>query len=380
MSVAERLEGRRICICAGSGGVGKTTTSAALAMGLAAEGRRVAVVTIDPARRLADALGIDELGSEPARVDPARFAGHGIELRGELWAMMLDPKRTFDELIARLAPDTAARDEILANRIYRELSGAVAGSQEFTAVAKLYELDRSGQFDAIVLDTPPSRNALDFLDAPDRLTGFLDGRALRALLGSTGLAARVVGRGTSLAFTVLGRLTGVDLLRDLRGFLGAFGSVLEGFRERAAGVKALLGDPATTFLIVTSPEREPAAEAVFFRDKLREAGMPFGGLIVNRVHLLADDGEVDEAALAAELGGDERLARKAARTLGELRVLAHRDAEAIARLQTEVGDDDPILVPQLAGDVHDVEGLVAVHRHLFASGRERTRLLAEAAF
>lgn len=381
MTVAERLDGRRICICAGSGGVGKTTTSAAIAMGLAAEGRRVAVVTIDPARRLADALGIDELGSEPARVDPARFAGHGIELRGELWAMMLDPKRTFDELIGRLAPDAAARDEILANRIYRELSSAVAGSQEFTAVAKLYELDRSGAFDTIVLDTPPSRNALDFLDAPDRLTGFLEGRALRALLGSTGLAAKVMSRGTSLAFSLLGRLTGVDLLRDLRGFLGAFGEVLDGFRERAAGVKALLADPATTFLIITSPEREPAAEAVFFRGKLREAGMPFGGLIVNRVHPLAADGDdVDLDAVAAELGGDVRLARKAVRTLGELRVLAHRDAEAVERLRGEVGDDDPIIVPQLAGDVHDVEGLVAVHRHLFASGARRAALLAEAAF
>lgn len=381
MSVAERLEGRRICICAGSGGVGKTTTAAAIAMGLAAGGQRVAVVTIDPARRLADALGIDELGSEPALVDPARFAGHGIELRGELWAMMLDPKRTFDELIERLAPDTAARDEILANRIYRELSSAVAGSQEFTAVAKLYELDRSGRFDAIVLDTPPSRNALDFLDAPDRLTGFLEGRALRALLGSTGLAARVVGRGTSVVFTILGRLTGVDLMRDLRGFFAAFAGVLDGFRERAAGVKALLGDPATTFLLITSPEREPAAEAVFFRGKLREADMPFGGLIVNRVHPLADDDDaVDEPALAAALGGDERLAHKAARTLSELRVLAHRDAEAVRRLRTEVGDDDPILVPQLAGDVHDVAGLVAVHRHLFASGTERAALLADAAF
>jgi anion-transporting ArsA/GET3 family ATPase len=156
MSVAERLEGKRVCICAGSGGVGKTTTSAAIAMGLAAEGKRVAVVTIDPARRLADALGLERLESEPHLVEPSRFAGHGIEITGELWAMMLDSKATFDELIERLAPDAKTRDEILANRIYRELSSAVAGSQEFTAVAKLYELDRSGRFDAIVLDTTSS--------------------------------------------------------------------------------------------------------------------------------------------------------------------------------------------------------------------------------
>jgi anion-transporting ArsA/GET3 family ATPase len=378
-----RLEGRRVVICAGSGGVGKTTTSAAIAMGLAARGARVCVVTIDPARRLADALGIEQLGSEPRRVDDARFAGHGIVIGegGELWAMMLDPKRTFDELIERLAPDEAARDEILANRIYRELSGAVAGSQEFTAVAKLYDLDRSGLFDVIVLDTPPSRNALDFLDAPDRLTGFLEGRALRLLLAPSGLAARVVGRGTSVVFSVLGKLTGVDLMNDLRVFLAALSGVLDGFQERAAGVKALLADDATTFVLVSSPEREPVEEAIFFRGKLREAAMPFGGLVVNRVHPLAPgDDAVDEAALAATLGGDAALARKTARTLRELRLVAVRDAAAVERLRREVGDDDPIVVPQLDGDVHDVDGLVLVHKHLFAEGADRARLLDEAAF
>ena len=145
----ERLRGRKVVICAGSGGVGKTTTSAAVAMGLAAQGKRVAVVTIDPARRLADALGLGELGNDPALVDPARFADAGVAISGELWAMTLDPKRTFDELIEKLAPDDATRDEILSNRIYQQLSGAVAGSQEFTAVAKLYELHASGRFDVL---------------------------------------------------------------------------------------------------------------------------------------------------------------------------------------------------------------------------------------
>jgi anion-transporting ArsA/GET3 family ATPase len=380
--LVERLDGMRVVVCAGSGGVGKTTTSAAIAMGLAARGARVCVVTIDPARRLADALGIEQLGSEPRRVDDERFAGHGITIEGELWAMMLDPKRTFDELITRLAPDEKTRDEILANRIYRELSGAVAGSQEFTAVAKLYDLDRSGQFDVIVLDTPPSRNALDFLDAPDRLTGFLEGRALRLFLAPSGLAAKVVGRGTSVVFSVLRRVTGVDLMNDLSVFFTALSTVLDGFRERAAGGKALLADGATAFMIVTSPEREPVEEAIYFGGKLREAGMPFGGLVVNRVHPLAADGdeEVDEATIAAELGGDAALARKVARTLREFRVLAHRDARAVERLRREIGDEDPILVPHLDGDVHDVDGLVLVHRHLFAEGAERSALLSEAAF
>src|ERR687894_1774332 len=251
--IAERLEGKRVVICAGSGGVGKTTTSAALAMGLAAAGQRVAVVTIDPAKRLADSLGLEELGNEPRLVDPKRFKGHGIEMQGELWAMMLDAKRTFDELIGRLAPDEKTRDEILANRIYQELSAAVAGSQEFSAIAKLYDLHRSGRFDVLVLDTPPSRNALDFLDAPDRLTGFLEGRALKVFLAPTGIAAKVLGRGTSVVFGVLRRVTGVDLLRDLSVFFRALGGMIDGFVTRARRVSALLSDPGTTFLIITSP-------------------------------------------------------------------------------------------------------------------------------
>ncbi len=361
-----RLEGSRIVICAGSGGVGKTTTSAALAMGLAAGGLRVAVVTIDPARRLANSLGLDELDNEPRLVAADRFAGHGIEMEGELWAMMLDPKRTFDDLVARLAPDDATREDVLSNRIYQQLSGAVAGSQEFTAVAKLYELDRSGRFDVLVLDTPPSRNALDFLDAPDRLTGFLEGRALKVFLAPTGLAAKVAAAGTSVVFSVLRRLTGVDLLDDLSVFFRALGGLVDGFKERAEGVKALLSDPATTFLIVTSPEREPVEEAIFFRGKLADHGMPFGGLVVNRVNLLdgADDGGADDdGALEAAVG--TRLAAKVERAYAEARALAERDAAAIARLRAETGDDAPVLVPQLPGDVHDIDGLVAVHAHLF---------------
>jgi anion-transporting ArsA/GET3 family ATPase len=364
--VRERLEGKRVVICAGSGGVGKTTTSAALAMGLAASGLRVAVVTIDPAKRLANSLGLAELDNEPRLVDPHRFAGHGIVMEGELWAMMLDAKRTFDELVERLAPDAAARDDVLGNRIYQQLSGAVAGSQEFTAVAKLYELDRSGRFDVLVLDTPPSRNALDFLDAPDRLTGFLEGRALKVFLAPTGLAAKVVGAGTSVVFSVLRRLTGVDLLDDLAVFFRALGGLIDGFKERAEGVKALLGDPATTFLIVSSPEREPVEEAIFFRGKLADHAMPFGGLVVNRVHTLDGAGDDDAAALEAALGA--RLAAKVARAYAEERARAERDAAAIERLRAETGDSDPVVVPQLAGDVHDIDGLVAVHAHLFATG------------
>jgi anion-transporting ArsA/GET3 family ATPase len=353
------LAGKRIVICAGSGGVGKTTTAAAVAMGMAERGLRVAVVTIDPARRLANSLGLEELGNEPRLIDPARFSEHGVELRGELWAMMLDAKRTFDELIERLAPDERTRDEVLDNRIYQQLSSAVAGSQEFTAIAKLYELDQEGGFDLLVLDTPPSRNALDFLDAPGRLTRFFQGRALRVLLRPAGLGGRILGRGTGVVFSVLQRVTGVDLLRDLSVFFRSLGGMVDGFSERARRVGALLEDPATTFLIVTAPRHDPVEEAIFFRRKLSEAGMPFGGLVVNRVHS-APDGDVPEE-LGAALGA------RVEASVRELTALAARDAANIERLRSELADP-AVVVPELEDDVHDVEGLALMRGHLFDGG------------
>ena len=366
--IAERLGSKRICIVAGSGGVGKTTASAALALGLAASGRRVAVVTIDPARRLADSLGLEELGNEPRRVDPAALERHGVEMRGELWAMMLDPKATFDGLIAKLAPDAATRDDVLGNRIYAQLSSAIAGSQEFSAVAKLYELHTEGGYDAIVLDTPPSRNALDFLDAPDRLTDFFEGRALRLFLVPTGIAGRLLGAGSSVVFGILKKLTGVNLLEDMSVLLRSMGALIDGFRERAAGVKALLSDPSTTFLIVTSPEREPVAEAIFFRQKLREARMPFGGLIVNRAIVLGDAEMTDPAAVRAQLRGElgDALAAKVAASAGDLQVLAARHATAIERLRTALDEPDPTVVPRLDGEVQDIDGLLVLLKHLAA--------------
>ncbi len=343
------LEGKRMVICAGSGGVGKTTVAAAVALGMAERGLRVAVVTIDPARRLANSLGLDELDNEPQRID--------LELPGELWAMMLDAKRTFDELIEHLAPDARTRDEVLANRIYQQLSTAVAGSQEFTAIAKLYELDQDRRFDLVVLDTPPSRNALDFLDAPGRLTRFFQGRALRLFLRPAGLGGRIIGRGTGVVFSVLQRVTGVDLLRDLSVFFRSLGGMVDGFTERARRVGALLEDPATTFLIVTAPRHDPVEEAIFFRRKLREAGMPFGGLVVNRVHT-APEGEIPE-----ELGA--ALGERVAGALHELTALAERDAASIERLRDELGDP-AVIVPELDDDVHDVEGLERMREHLFS--------------
>ncbi len=380
-SLDQLLSDKRICICGGSGGVGKTTTSAAIAMGMAARGKRVAVVTIDPARRLANALGLEELDNHPRRVDAKVFAEHGLEMEGELWAMMLDAKRTFDELIERLAPDARTRDEVLSNRIYQELSSAVAGSQEFTAIAKLFELDQEGEFDLLVLDTPPSRNALDFLDAPDRLTQFFEGRALQVFLRPANLGMRIVGRGTGMVFSVLRRATGVDLLSDLSVFFRALGGMIDGFRERAERVNELLSDPATTFLIVTSAEREPIDEAIYFWRKLRAARMPFGGVVVNKVHhdLLGADADEDVLAEALiEQLGDEKLARSVLATTHDYHVLARRDEENIARLVGQLDADRVIRIPHLDDDVHDIAGLLALHRYLFATDAERERMLAGA--
>ena len=378
-TVTDIVEGRGICICAGSGGVGKTTTSAALAAGLAARGQRVAVLTIDPAKRLADSLGLEELGNTPKMVDPQLFEPCGVEMKGELWAMMLDAKATFDELVARQAPDEEARDRVLGNRIYQQISSALAGSQEYMAMEKLFELHTEGRFDLLVLDTPPTRNALDFLDAPRRLTQFIEGRSLRVFMRPTGLAARVAGRGASAALSVLKRIIGFDLIADLAEFFNAFSGMVDGFQARAKRVNSLLADRRTCFLVVCGPQGEPIDEAVYFHRKLVEAKLPFGGVIVNKVHYPAErlrgDGGDLGAALAGKLG-DEDLARRVAENFADYQALAERDAGNIERLAAELRTKGVIRVPHLDEDVHDLAGLAEINRYLFATDEERVAIAA----
>jgi anion-transporting ArsA/GET3 family ATPase len=378
-AVDEILEGKDICICAGSGGVGKTTTSAAIAAGMAAQGLRVCVLTIDPAKRLADSLGLRELGNEATRVDPALFEQHGIEMKGELWAMMLDAKATFDELVARQAPDEESRDRVLDNRIYQQISNALAGSQEYMAMEKLFELHTEGRFDLLVLDTPPSRDALDFLDAPRRLTQFIEGRSLRVFMKPTGLAARVAGRGATVALGVLKRIVGFDLLADLAEFFNAFSGMVDGFQARAKRVNSLLADPHTCFLVICGPQGEPIDEAVYFHRKLIEAKLPFGGVVVNKVHYPAErlrgDGADLEGALVAKLG-DADLARRVGENFADYQALAERDARNIEHLATELRTSGVIRVPYLDEDVHDLAGLAEINRYLFASSEEREAIAA----
>ncbi len=359
-----RLRGHPVIVTLGAGGVGKTTTSAALALGMAIAGAKVAVVTIDPARRLASALGLKELSGEPRLVDATPLEADGRRLEGELWAMMLDTKATFDGVVGQLAPDESARREILENSVYRELSGAISGSNELSAVAKLYELYAEHDFDVVVLDTPPSRNALDFLEAPGRLLGFLEGRALQVFLAPGGLTARLFGRGTALVFGIFARVTGVDMLAELSAFFRSMSSILDSFGARTEAVQALLRSEEAAFVIVTSPEPEPAREARFLARRLQEmrpTPRPAPELVVNRMHFDRLAGHTAEQA-AAELSGvlGEGLARRVASNLADFDQLAQRDAVTVRELAALAGGREPTLVGHLDEEVQDLLGLARV--------------------
>lgn len=376
-AIDQVLEGRTVCICAGSGGVGKTTTAAAVALGMASRGLKVCVLTIDPAKRLADSLGLEELGNEATRVDPALLERNGVECSGELWAMMLDAKQTFDQLVARHAEDEEARERVLDNSIYQQISSALAGSQEYMAMEKLFELHSEGRFDLLVLDTPPSRNALDFLDAPERLTQFIEGRSLQLFIKPTGLAARVAGRGAGVVLAILKRILGFDLLADLSEFFTAFSGMIEGFQDRAHRVNALLRDDRTTFLIVCGPQAEPIEESVFFHSKLVEAGMNFGAAVVNRVRYRLIDGPADPQEVESEVErevGDPDLAERLAQNLTEYELLAERDERNVEVLRKRLGGAPLIRVPYLDTDVHDLAGLAEIDRYLFADEATRESL------
>jgi anion-transporting ArsA/GET3 family ATPase len=399
VNIGELLEGKEICICAGSGGVGKTTTSAAIAMGMAQRGKKVAVLTIDPAKRLANSLGLPELGNEERLVDPSRFAEAGVEVKGELWAMMLDAKRTFDDLIERHAPDERTRDRVLSNRIYQEISNAMAGSQEYMAMEKVYELHQEARYDLLVLDTPPTRHALDFIEAPERMTRFVEGKSLQFFLRPGRFGMKVLGRSGGILFSALKRITGIDLLQDLSEFFQSFGGMAEGFSERAQRVKELLADKRTTFLLVSAPERDPIDEAIYFWRRLKEAKLPFGGVVVNKVHpdyvknsagqepakgSARDDHTLDELTsdLVRSLDGTPDaadLARRVAENFSSYRMLAERDRQNLALLTSKLDEDCVLQVPYLDEDVHDIAGLAQVNRYLFASEAEREELLEQVA-
>ncbi len=360
----------RIVVCCGSGGVGKTTTAAALGLWAAEHGRKVVVLTIDPARRLAQSLGLTELDNTPRPV-----AGIDTSAGGSLDAMMLDMKRTFDEVVEHHAPrDKAA--QILANPFYQAVSSSFAGTQEYMAMEKLGQLraqaERDGRWDLVVVDTPPSRSALDFLDAPKRLGSFLDGRFIRLLAAPARAGSRaglkVFSVGVNVATSTMSKLLGGEMLRDVQTFVAALDTMFGGFRERADQTYALLKDPETAFVVVAAPERDALREASFFAGRLEEEGMPLAGLVVNRVQRVAAPSLSASRALAAaeQLGDAEEKSTTASTTQGLLRLhaaLAETAArqEAVARRFAAGHPGIPsVEVPAAAQDIHDLEGLRAV--------------------
>ena len=293
------------------------------------------MLTIDPAKRLADSLGLKELGNEPRPVDPELFERGGIEMKGELWAMMLDAKATFDELVRKHAPDAETRDRILENRIYQQLSTALAGSQEYMAMEKLFELHAEGRYDLLVLDTPPSRNALDFLDAPKRLTQFIEGRGMQMFMKPTGFGdARSSAAAARWCSRVLKRVTGVDLIADLREFFQAFSGMVDGFRERAKRVNELLADPRPPSWSSAAPRASRSMRPSTSTASWSRRSCPSAGVIVNKVHYESERREDGDGARRARRGARRRRSGRARRcrtstTTGRWRRATRRNIERL---------------------------------------------------
>jgi anion-transporting ArsA/GET3 family ATPase len=348
---------RSIIVCCGPGGVGKTTVAASFAVGAARAGRHACVVTVDPARRLADALGVESLPNNPAEVEGT--------WPGSLHAVMLDPKSTFDELVERYARTSDQAEAIRANRLYQNLTGALSGTQEYMAMEKLYELTASGDYDVVVVDTPPTRNALDLLDAPRRLTQFLENRLFRALMMPTRLSMRAVNIATQALLKTISRVAGAEIVQDAVAFFQAFQGMEVGFDERAGAVRALLADPETAYVVVTSPRADAIEEASFFADRLAERGVTPAALVVNRIHPRFSGPEV---ALPAAPPGSALGALVA--NLTELDEVAEREAGAFAGLAGRMAPAPVGCVPLLGTDVHDLDGLATVADHLFGPAAE----------
>jgi anion-transporting ArsA/GET3 family ATPase len=355
---------RRIIVCCGSGGVGKTTTAAALAVEAARQGRRTCVVTIDPARRLADAFGLDSLSNTPRRVDGAWC--------GELWALMLDTKSTFDAAVMRYARDEAQTQAILGNRIYRNLRDALSGTQEYMAVEKLYQLHQEGGYDLIVVDTPPTRRAIDFLSAPRHLTRLLDNPAIRVLVMPSRAYLRAVSFAAQLPLKAVAKIVGTETFLDTVTFIRAFAGMEAGIRSRAKRVDELFAEPSTAFVLVVAPRRDALDEGRLFAAHLREYDARVQGLIINRLHPHFDARSSAAQSVAAEgkldktrRGGSVQAFANLNDNWAELRDVAEREENYVTALAAQVAPAPVARVPLLDRDVHDLDGVQTVADHLF---------------
>jgi len=370
------LADREVVVVCGTGGVGKTTVSAALAVAAARGGRRVLVMTIDPARRLASSLGIDGAFNEAAAIDLSALPGQQVPLPegAALHAMMLDAKSTWDGVVHRFAGSDEIRDRILGNHYYQRAAGSLAGSQEYMAMEKLLEVVRSERYDLVVLDTPPTRNALDFLEAPERMMAILQDSIIKWIAPASGrfsasrAGALLFGRGQQAMFSMFERFVGEDVLQGISEFISSFSGLLDGMRSRAAEVMALLRGQRAAFVLVASPSRIALAEALFFHDRLDSGGIDVAAIVVNR-SLSTEPGAGDDLPETAWEAGftpsdgkgrdalvdslwDSYLARAAQR---------HIDDRSIAELHRHCGKELPLVrIPQLDGEVHDLDALAQV--------------------
>ena len=372
MSLAEVLGSHRVVVTVGSGGVGKTTTAAAMAVQAAMDGRKVLCLTIDPARRLANSLGLDEMTTSEQDVPSSLFEKHGLRCNGSLSAMMLDTKRTFDDLVERHASSAEARDRILNNQIYKYVASSLAGTQEYMAMEKLHEVRKDPTWDLVVLDTPPTASALDFLTAPERLIDAIDSPAMRWFLqvfeGAGKEAFGLVGRGATVLLRGIGKITGIEFLEQVAEFVSGINDLFGGFKERAEQVSNALRSPEVAFVLVTSPDPLAIGEARFFSDKLQDAGMKREAIIINQVHTLISEPGISEEAQVAELRAALPQSIDAANILPRLsealtveRRWAMADRAEVERLNEQVGSDAGIVeVPAFDEDVHDIAALAKV--------------------
>ena len=373
MTLPEVVTAHKVLVVCGTGGVGKTTVSAAIALGAALDGQRVLVMTIDPAKRLADSLGVDGKLNEATPIDLRAALGDGVEVTegGSLHAMMLDAKSTWDDTVRRFAKSEETCRRIFNNSYYQRASESLSGSQEYMAMERLLEMHTLGEYDLVVLDTPPTRNALDFLEAPDRLMAVLEEGILSWLIprGERGrfnpltAGARLFGRGREAMFSVLERFMGADVIRGLADFIGAMSELLDGMRSRAGEVMELLRSEQTAFLMVAAPNRIALSEGLYFHDRLAEAGIPFRGFVINRVRPAFGEGKA--ATTPWEAGwpqSNDPVYNGAVRQVWDEHRRRTRwaqvDRHHIGALKEHCGPELPYVeVPELEGEVHDLDAL-----------------------
>ncbi|MGH2788557.1 MAG: ArsA family ATPase [Actinomycetota bacterium] len=372
-TLGQILRTTEIVVCAGSGGVGKTTTAAAIAVEGSVRGKKTVVLTIDPARRLASALGLKELSSEPRKVDTRKFSSAGLKPRGELHALMLDTKSTFDKVVMQYAPSREQAERIIANRFYRNISSTLSGTQEYMAMEKLFELYTEGDYDLIVIDTPPTRNALDFLDAPRRLTEFFESRVLRWFLFPYVKAGGGIMRLANVAATtflrVVKRIVGADVLEDTAEFFANLEGMYDGFKQRARDVASLLRSDITSFVVVTSPSADSVAEATYFASRLNESDLPFGAVVVNRVHPRLGNGIDVRPRQLAKLEAMDASGRLLAKLLDNEEAFARvvrLESQNLDALARKIPRHRWVWVPYLEREAVDFRGLAEVASHLFA--------------